>query len=742
MMLRIGAAMAALLLPGLGTPLPRNELREEGTFLFSRFGARMASTSRRRGVSPFRPILAVTLALTMCAALEAQGDLLKRGLSLMKALRPAEAEQVLGAIPPAHADYPSARTLLGYLLLQRSALAQAEIAFRTVLQAEPGNAPASLGLGMTLLRRGSGDRAASELEKILADPAVGLQAQIQWIHSLFLADRIDDAVREARQMTAEHNAAPEVHSLLGFLYLVRSETGEALREYRLAVQLDPRDLSAYLSLISLYRSQEDWEAALRSAQAALALDPHHPLLYRELALVLDKLGRSQEAAAARARAEAVYDAEILYARAMRAKGAGRKDEAEKLLRESVGRNRSLSKAWNDLGELLRAEQRWEEARGAFLHVLEDSPDDSRAVAGLAATLEAQGKAAEALRYYQEAVLRGSASPDMLTAMAAIYRDQEKPQAAESAVLQAIQQLPDNPDLMSYLGHLQQSAGKTREALESYSAALRLDPQKVEALTGQARSLLQQGDIRGALASLNLARSLEPDNTGILKELILAYEQAADAKSAESGCRECLKINPEDPECREQLAALRMAARDYQESAAHFRFILDKGTASRSVLNGLAFSLMHIGDLGGAILMSERSLRDFVPDAQVHAGLGYLYRCRGDLQSALKNYRAARDLAPTDPERNLDLGFTLYLARDFKGALAPLLAALRLRPDWGTAQYYLAMTYWNLGQHVLALSYARMAQKQGVPEAKPAVQALSKSSSFGTPGSVTIQRARR
>ena len=62
------------------------------------------------------------------------------------------------------------------------------------------------------------------------------------------------------------------------------------------------------------------------------------------------------------RAEETFDAEVLYARAMRAKSAGRNREAEKLLRESAGRNRNLSKAWNDLGELLRAEQRWEEAR--------------------------------------------------------------------------------------------------------------------------------------------------------------------------------------------------------------------------------------------------------------------------------------------------------------------------------------------------------------------------------------------
>ncbi len=182
--------------------------------------------------------------------------------------------------------------------------------------------------------------------------------------------------------------------------------------------------------------------------------------------------------------------------------------------------------------------------------------------------------------------------------------------------------------------------------------------------------------------------------------------------------------PTIPSCREQLAALRLNASDYAEAAVHFQLILRDGKIAKSVLDGLAYTLMKTGEYRRAIETSERSIRQFGPDSRVYAGLGYLYRCVGNLTAAVTNYRMARDLAAADPERNFDLGLALYLERDFSGAAAVLQEALRLRPGWGTAHYYLALTWWNLRQYPLALAHARQAQDQGVEAAKLIVRTLS------------------
>ena len=689
----------------------------------------------------FLPIawLAVVPAVALCSGAQAQGDALRRGLSLMHASQPAQAEQVLGAISAGDRDYIRAQTLLGCLFFQRSALPAAERAFRNVLGLQAGNAEARLGLGMALLRRGAATEAATVLHEVPESSPLGIRARIAWVHSLFLSGRTDDALLEAQRLTARHHSVAELHNLLGFLHQIRSAAGEALREYLVAAELDPGEVSTCFHLISAYRLAGDWEKALGWARRALVLDPGHPLLYQELAEICEHLGMTAEAGRARSMAEQTYDAEILYAKAMRSAWEGRGREAEKLLRESAGKNPKLARAWIDLGDLLRQETRPEEARDAYLRALEASPGESRAVLGLAEALRTEGREEEAFRFCLEAVQGGAASPDVLTALAAMYQDQGRAQDAETAVIQAIRQLPDHPDLLSYLGYLRLSAGRPDEALESYGAALRLNPLQTDALVGQAQAQLLQGNARGALTSLSLARSLDPKNTAILKRLAEAHRKAGDPKASESSCRQCMAIDPEDLECREQLAALRLEASDFREAVSHYRFILQKAPAAKSVLDGLAFALMQLGDYDRAIEAAGKSVREFGPDLGLYSTLGTLYRYRGNLREAIRYYRLARDLAAADPERNFDLGLALYLAREYAAASVTLQTALRLKPDWGIAHYYLALTYWNQGQRVLALAHARRALQQGVQAAGQVVQALSASLSFAGTGGAHIRR---
>jgi len=186
----------------------------------------------------------------------------------------------------------------------------------------------------------------------------------------------------------------------------------------------------------------------------------------------------------------------------------------------------------------------------------------------------------------------------------------------------------------------------------------------------------------------------------------------------------------------------MEGKRYQESAEQYQVLVRNGKAGKSVLDGLAFSLLNIGDHAQAIRLFESSLRRFGHDALICSNLGYLYRCTGDLGAAIMNYRRAVDLSPKDPERHHDLAFALYLARDYESAVQPFLSALRLKPEWGLAHYNLAMTYWNLHRNALALAHARAAQERGVPEAATVVRALTEQLRLSLPRAVSVNRRRQ
>ncbi len=226
-------------------------------------------------------------------------SLFRRAAALVNASRPAEAEELLGTLIRKDVANAEALVLLGFLHLQRASLSDAEKSFKEALDLRPEHAGARLGLGMTWARQGLPLRASREFEKILEDRSVGHKARALWIYSLFVQGRDEDALREARETVKRFPQVADYHNTLGFLYQVRGRPKESLREFRRSVQLDPRNLPTYFSLIGHAKAERDWTAVLEWADRALSLDGNHPLLYQEMAEAYEKLGRGAEAEGAR-----------------------------------------------------------------------------------------------------------------------------------------------------------------------------------------------------------------------------------------------------------------------------------------------------------------------------------------------------------------------------------------------------------------------------------------------------------
>ncbi len=72
--------------------------------------------------------------------------------------------------------------------------------------------------------------------------------------------------------------APEVHEQLGMIYLLDPayfDPGRALRHFRRAVALSPRDARLWVNLGRAYEAEGDGERAAASYRQAIALAPHH-----------------------------------------------------------------------------------------------------------------------------------------------------------------------------------------------------------------------------------------------------------------------------------------------------------------------------------------------------------------------------------------------------------------------------------------------------------------------------------
>ena len=402
-------------------------------------------------------VLGLTLALPAHA--QEPEELVKRGLALMKASRPQDAERALRRVLERDPDRVDARTLLGLLLLERGAVAEAEASLRRALELDPRNESARFGLGLALSRRGETRAASTEFEQLLHAPQVGTSARTQWILARFIAGLDDEACQAARDAVSAHPTVAEYHRLLGFLLHVRGKLKEAIHAYVQSLEIDPANLEAHVGLVSLFARRQEWQSALDWCDRALNLDPSHPVLHRERAQALARLGRDTEARAAEATADRVYTAETHYIRSVRARAAGRTAEEERFLRETVAANPQSSRAWADLGELLKAGGRLKEAREAFLMAVETDPEKPRGWLGLASAQEAGGDRAAAVATLRRALARGLAGADLRASLATILWELGRPEEARAEMTRAVDEFPGDPSLLTHFADLQQSLGR-------------------------------------------------------------------------------------------------------------------------------------------------------------------------------------------------------------------------------------------------------------------------------------------
>ncbi len=96
----------------------------------------------------------------------------------------------------------------------------------------------------------------------------------------------------SQQSSAER---PEAQVNLGNLYAARGQTDEANSAYRIAMELDPAFIPAYVNLANLYRMNHEDTAGERVLRKAISIAPDNAAVHHALGLLLVRTGQTDEA---------------------------------------------------------------------------------------------------------------------------------------------------------------------------------------------------------------------------------------------------------------------------------------------------------------------------------------------------------------------------------------------------------------------------------------------------------------
>ncbi|HET7731100.1 MAG TPA: tetratricopeptide repeat protein [Usitatibacter sp.] len=344
-------------------------------------------------------------------------------------------------------------------LFQQGRLAEAEAAWRSILERKPDDPEALHLLGLILVRTGR---------------AEGLQL-------------LDRSIERAPRNPAFLNNRAQILAEAG-----RSD--EALRDLRRAVMLEPRFHAAYCHLGSLLRRLGRLDEALAAFRKALAIDPRVPDAHVGVGNVLRERGDPDGARAAYGAAlhHAPANASAHYNLGTLMLKTGDTAAAEHAFRRALEFDPRNVFALNNLGTLLREAGRVAEALECFEKAVAIDPRNVEALNNLGVALQEEERYPEAIARYREAVQQRPGFAEALLNWGNTLKDMGDLDGAGAIYAQALAVRPGYIEALINSGSVALDRGSVDDARSWYSQVLELEPQSADAQYGLGQIALREG----------------------------------------------------------------------------------------------------------------------------------------------------------------------------------------------------------------------------------------------------------
>jgi tetratricopeptide (TPR) repeat protein len=199
-------------------------------------------------------------------------------------------------------------------------------------------------------------------------------------------------------------------------------------------------------------------------------------------------------------------------------------------------------------QLARALRRLNNHAAAFdqyRRALDENPRDPDACFEFAEFLHRNGKADEAVRWYERGldIRPDSENIQARINLAVCLNGMKQFDRAVAVLTQAAAIAPTNPAVLFHLGENYQQQNRYHMAVDSYRQALEQAPDAAALYGSLARAQRSLGDLEAALANLERARKLEPGNATIHHDMGICLFRDDDLQPALKAFTEAVRLNP-------------------------------------------------------------------------------------------------------------------------------------------------------------------------------------------------------
>ena len=484
--------------------------------------------------------------------------------------------------------------ILGQLYTVKHDAAKAEAEFQTARSLEPSSEDVVMSLARLYAQDGNLQRSADLLASVPQDQRT---PQIE-----FALGATYEQLKERDKAIAAYEGAAKmdpgnvnVERALGQALLADNQLDAALKQYQALAKANPQDVNTLNRICEIQRRMGNYQDALTTARAALAKDPNSLEAGYNEGLLLDVLGRYDEAIAAykqmldvTSHANGAYTQEEKANRSVFLERLAAVYHEDNKTADAIATYQKLIAMGGDAakrgyqGEVdtYRDAKMFTEATAVSRKAVAENPNDRDLKLLLAWELGDTGKLDEGIAIARS-LLNGT-SPDLEVYLqisqieARQHHWKEAEQALEKASMLATKK-EDKANVLFQQGSLAEQQKHIDQAEQDFRKVLTLEPDNAITLNNLGFMLADKTNrYADALKYIRKAVDLEPMNGAYLDSLGWVYFKLGDYEPAEEYLRKAVERTATDPTVHDHLGDLyektgrvRLAASQWETSLQEF-----------------------------------------------------------------------------------------------------------------------------------------------------------------------------
>jgi tetratricopeptide (TPR) repeat protein len=239
---------------------------------------------------------------------------------------------------------------------------------------------------------------------------------------------------------------------------------------------------------------------------------------------------------------------------------------------------------------------------------------------LGAALLQEGRANEALQYFQNAVANNPTYTEAYNNLGGVLAQEGRYNEAMGALRTVLKINPNDAEAYNNLGNVFVQTGQGDEAAKLFKTAIRIKSDYAAPHSNLGNYFLKSGRMDEAIAEYEEALKIEPDNIDALGGLALALSKSGQVDGAIGQYQKLVAIKPDDVEAHYNFGFILNQAGRLNESIEQYQIALRLDPKNIEAYNGLAIALFQEGQTDKAMALFEEALQLDPNNAETRANL--------------------------------------------------------------------------------------------------------------------------